>query len=82
MLTEAQVSKWGNSLAVRIPQSIVKDAHLAEGDRLALNISPDGSIVLRPTARKYSLDELLSGIKRGNLHGETDWGPAQGKESV
>jgi antitoxin component of MazEF toxin-antitoxin module len=37
----------GKSLALRIPQSVVKDARLAEGDRLALDISPDGSIVLR-----------------------------------
>ena len=81
MPNEAQVSKWGNSLAVRIPQSVVKDAHLAEGDRLALDVAADGSIVLRPTARKYSLDELLSGIKPGNLHGEIAWGPPQGKES-
>jgi len=82
MPNEAQVSRWGNSLAVRIPQSVVKDARLAEGDRLALDISPDGSIVLRPTTRKYSLEELLSGIKPGNLHGETDWGLPQGKESL
>ena len=81
MPIEAQVSKWGNSLALRIPQSVVKDARLAEGDRLTLDISADGSIVLRPAARKYSLDELLSGIKPGNLHGETDWGKPQGRES-
>ena len=82
MASEAQISKWGNSLAVRIPQSVVKDARLAEGDRVALDIASDGSIVLRPTGRKYSLDELLAGIKPGNLHTETDWGPPQGKESL
>ena len=81
MPNEAQLSKWGKSLAVRIPQSVVRDARLAEGDRLAVDVSADGSIVLRPTVRKYSLDELLSAINPGNLHGETDGGPSQGKES-
>jgi len=30
--------KWGNSLAVRIPQGIAKQAHISEGDRLALGL--------------------------------------------
>ena len=33
MPNETQVSKWGNSLAVRIPQAIVRGARQAEGDR-------------------------------------------------
>jgi len=28
----------------------------------------------------YTLDELLAGITRANLHEEIDWGPAVGKE--
>ena len=81
MPNETQVSKWGNSLAVRIPQAIVKDARLAEGDRLSLNLAGDGSIVLRSAHRKYSLAQLVSGIKPKNRHSETDWGAPQDKES-
>ena len=76
-----QVAKWGNSLAVRIPQAIVKEARLAEGDRLSLDLAGDGSIVLRSRHRKYSLDELVVGISAKNRHRETDWGAPQGKES-
>ena len=39
MPDETQVSKWGNSLAVRIPQAIVRDARLAEGDKLSLDLA-------------------------------------------
>jgi antitoxin MazE len=81
MPNETQVSKWGNSLAVRIPQAIVRDARLAEGDRLSLDLAGDGSIVLRSRHRKYSLDELVSKIKPTNRHKESDWGAPQGKES-
>jgi len=80
MRNEAQLSKWGNSLAVRIPKGIVKEARLAEGDQLSLDIAGDGSIVLRPQHRKYTLAQLVAGIKPGNRHGETDWGLRQGKE--
>lgn len=33
-----QVSKWGNSLAVRLPSSIVKALDLKEGDDITLHI--------------------------------------------
>jgi antitoxin MazE len=75
-----RIAKWGNSLAVRIPRAIVKDAGLAEGDRLSLDLEADGSIVLRSSRRKYSLDELVAGMSKKNRHRETGWGAAQGKE--
>ena len=81
MPNDTQVAKWGNSLAVRIPQAIVKEARLAEGDRLLLDLAGDGSIVLRSSRRKYSLDQLVAGIKPKNRHSETDWGAPQGRES-
>jgi antitoxin MazE len=80
MPSDTHVAKWGNSLAVRIPRAIVTEARLAEGDRLSFDLAGDGSIVLRTRHRKYSLDELLAGIKPGNRHHETDWGAPKGKE--
>jgi antitoxin MazE len=80
MPNDTQVAKWGNSLAVRIPRAIVKEAGLAEGDRLSLDLAADGTIVLRSSRRKYALDELVAGISKKNRHRETAWGAAQGKE--
>ena len=81
MRNETTVSKWGNSLAVRIPQALAKQARLSEGDCLALALDRDGSIVLRSTRRKYELSELVSRITRTNRHRETDWGRPLGEES-
>ena len=80
MPNDTHVAKWGNSLAVRIPQAIVTEARLAEGDRLSFDLGGDGSIVLRSRHRKYSLDQLVAAIKPGNRHRETDWGAPKGKE--
>ena len=33
-----QVSKWGNSLAVRLPASIVEALHLKEGDDIEIHV--------------------------------------------
>ncbi len=81
MPTETTISKWGNSLAVRIPLAIAKQASLNEGDCVALALDGEGGIVLRPTRRKYELSELVAGITPRNRHRETDWGPPQGGES-
>ena len=80
MPNDTQVAKWGNSLAIRIPRSIAKGANLTEGDRLSLDVAEDGSIVLRSSRRKYSLEELVAGITPKNRHSETEWGKPVGKE--
>jgi antitoxin MazE len=79
MLNDTQVAKWGNSLAVRIRRAIVKGARLEQGDRLSLDLAADGTMVLRSSRRRYSLDELVSGISKKNRYRETNWGVAQDK---
>ena len=81
MRNETTVSKWGNSLAVRIPRGVAKQAGLSEGDCVALALDANGAIVLRPTRRRYELAELVSRIKPKNRHRETDWGRPLGEES-
>jgi antitoxin MazE len=34
-----QVSKWGNSLAVRLPQAVVETLKLKEGDEIEITIA-------------------------------------------
>ena len=77
MRNETTISKWGNSLAVRIPLMIAKQAGIAEGDSIAMALDNEGAIVLRPTRRRYQLSELVSRITSKNLHRETEWGPRQ-----
>ena len=81
MPNETAVSKWGNSLAVRIPLAIAREAGLSEGDSVALTLDPEGAIVLRPSRRRYDLAELVSRITPKNRHHETDWGRKRGRES-
>lgn len=81
MRSEAMISKWGNSLAVRIPLALAKQASLGEGDSVNMVLGRDGAIVLRPARRKYDLAVMVSGITRKNRHRETDWGRPAGEET-
>ena len=75
-----QVSKWGNSLGLRLPKSVAVEARLGEGDAVDVSVER-GAIVIRPARPKYSLDALVKGITRDNRHGETDWGKPAGNEA-
>jgi antitoxin MazE len=77
---QTQVGKWGNSLAVRIPAAYARDLDLKEGMELDVSVA-EGGLVLRLLPREYTLDELVARITPENLHEETDWGPAVGRES-
>ncbi|OUC15776.1 MAG: MazF family transcriptional regulator [Alkalinema sp. CACIAM 70d] len=77
----ATVARWGNSLAVRIPQHIVKEIQLIEGAEVDLMVI-DGNLVIKPRPRKrYSLDELVAAMTPENLHSEVDSGVAVGNEA-
>ena len=39
MPVEARIGKWGNSLAIRLPASLVKARGLAEGDAVNLELT-------------------------------------------
>jgi antitoxin MazE len=77
---QTTIRKWGNSLAVRIPKSFVKEAHLAGGTSVDLSVD-DGKIVIDPhTEPEYRLEDLLKGVTKQNLHAEVDTGEAVGRE--
>jgi antitoxin MazE len=54
-----QVSKWGNSLAVRLPSALVEALGLKEGDEIAIEVAdPHHFRVGRDTSRQDALDGL------------------------
>jgi len=77
----AQVVKWGNSLAVRIPKPVAEKAGMQEGDPIEL-AAASGEIKVRRKDRIPSLKALVSQITDENRYAETDSGPARGKEII
>jgi len=74
------IAKWGNSLAVRIPQAIAEQAQIQVGSYISIEIV-DNKIILTPHRRKkYTLEELLEGMTSENLHSEISTGASVGNE--
>lgn len=72
------VSKWGNSLAVRIPKSVAEAAGFQEGSELDITAT-DSEVRLKRL--EYSLESLLQHVTQENLHSEVEWGQPIGKET-
>lgn len=75
----ATVQKWGNSLALRLPKSVARDLKIAEGDAVELKVRGE-SLHVKAARVEYRLSDLLRKVSVSNLHRETEWGDAVGKE--
>ena len=77
----AQIVKWGNSLAVRIPKPVAEEAGVREGDAIVIEAGA-GEISVRRKLKVPSLKELVAQITPENRYDETSAGPERGKERL
>jgi antitoxin MazE len=77
----ANFSKWGNSIALRIPNGVAKQLRVTDGSAADLQVK-DGALVVTPVdvVPKYDISELIAGITPENLHAECDTGEPVGNE--
>ena len=77
-MTVSVLSKWGNSLALRVPKEAL--GNFKEGDHF--DVSCDESGLHFKKVRKikqYDITDVLETIS-GDRHPELEWGKASGKE--
>jgi antitoxin MazE len=65
-----QVSKWGNSLAIRLPASVVEALGLKEGDEVEVHIVGERAFDI---ARDRSRDRALARIRAARKGLPPDW---------
>ena len=75
-----KIQKWGNSLALRIPESLALNVNIQQNSSVELSLV-EGKIVLTPIyEHDESLEELVSKITEENKHGEFSMGKRVGLE--
>ena len=75
-----RVQKWGNSLALRIPQSFAVQVKVAAGTAVDIAVEK-GQLVVRPVRQRYRLRDLLKAVDRRNVHAEVQTGRPVGRET-
>jgi antitoxin MazE len=56
-----QVSKWGNSLAIRLPAAVVEALNLKDGDQIEVRIAGDREFEI---SRDRTKEEALERLRR------------------
>ena len=79
---EAVIRKWGNSPALRLPTTVLKEAGYHIEQKVELLVSR-GRIIIQPTDKvEYDLDALVSSMDADNAHEEVSFGAPMGKEAL
>ena len=65
-----QVSKWGNSLAIRIPARVAEALHLEEGDEVEIRIAGDRTFVID---RNRNRERAMARIRAFRKELPVDW---------
>ena len=64
---ELVVSKWGNSLAVRLPAASARRIGVGEGDTLIAEISSDGKLILAREGKRVD-PRAVAALRRAIAH--------------
>lgn len=75
-----KIQKWGNSLGLRIPKSLAKNAGVEEGTEVDISFEGDRLVVQPLQSFRYQLRDLLSEVREDNLHNEIPTGNPKGRE--
>ena len=75
------LTRWGNSLGIRIPKAMTEKIGLTNGSRVDVQMEDD-RIVISSTRPRYLLSDLLVGMTPDDMRGVFDWGEDVGRELI
>lgn len=78
-ISSAQISAWGNGLALRLTKPMARTAGVAEGSPVRVTVKP-GRIVIE-TETEPTLDQMLAAFDPKRHGGEVMTGGAVGVEA-
>ena len=77
-MTQVQISKWGNSSAIRLPKAVLDELGLKPGQTVELTVQ-DGKGIIEPARpKKFSLEWIISEMDRlgpENAPETVEWAP-------
>ena len=76
---EAQIQKWGNSLGIRLPMSLLKELDIKVTDTIKIEKQDDKIILTKSNKKKISLKELFKNYQ-GEYENTFEWDDPQGGE--
>ncbi|MBI5165006.1 MAG: AbrB/MazE/SpoVT family DNA-binding domain-containing protein [Magnetospirillum sp.] len=78
---QVQFSRWGNSLAIRIPAPFAKEIGAVDGGAAEMRVEQGHIVIVPNPVASPTLDDLVGGITDDNRHSEADFALSVGNEA-
>lgn len=78
---QVQISRWGNSLGLRLPRALARQVGIAEGQKVRVT-ADGGRLVIEAATPRYRLEDLLENVTPEAMRAAFDWGADEGREAV
>jgi len=78
---QIQLTRWGNSLGMRIAKELASRLGLLEGARVKVQAEANRIVITLPRP-KYRMEDLVADMTHDNLRQAFDWGPDVGRERI
>jgi antitoxin MazE len=78
---QVRLSKWGNSLGLRLPRALAAEIGVAEGQRVEIR-ADKGRLIVEPVREAYTWAQMLENVTPEAMREAFEWGDDLGRERV
>ena len=78
---QVQISKWGNSLGLRLPRALARQVGVEEGQKVSI-VAEGNRLIVELAVPAYRLEDLLANMTPQKMGDAFDWGNDLGRENV
>jgi len=75
------LSKWGNSLGLRLPKALTAEVGMSEGQKVEVR-AEGGRIIVEPVRKTLTLEQMMENVTPEAMREAWDWGDDVGREIV
>jgi antitoxin MazE len=75
------LSKWGNSLGLRLPKALAAEIGLSDGQKVEVR-AEGGRIIVEPVRARLTWEKMLENMDHDALREAWGWGEDVGRERV
>ncbi|MBN1419335.1 MAG: AbrB/MazE/SpoVT family DNA-binding domain-containing protein [Planctomycetes bacterium] len=76
-----KIQKWGNSLGLRISKAFAEEVGVRAGADVDISLEEGRLVVSAVRSPSYKLEDLLSRVRKDNVHEGIETGDAVGREA-
>jgi antitoxin MazE len=75
------VSKWGNSLGLRLPKALTAEIGVSDGQKVEIR-AEGGRLIVEPVRATYTWAQMMENVTPEAMGEAFDWGEDVGRERV